>query len=83
MARNCHNAPKKQWKKWAGRPQAMFNRLWFSIRPEMMYCLGAKGMTRREMNVLRWNICWMAADNERGLDEDQALGWFDKKAVKR
>jgi len=63
MAKNTHNVPKKQWNKWNKNEQAMFNRLWYNLSP----CLSGltENATQRAFNVLRFNVCWMAADTMR------------------
>ena len=81
MARNCHGVPKKQWAKWRGRPQAMFNRLWSELGFELKEAQKAGSISPRLMHVIRWNVCWLAAGVEKELDADAKLGWFnDRKA---
>ena len=60
MAKNTHKVPKKQWAKWNKNEQAVFNRLWYNLTPEVLPT--GKEMTQKEFNVLRWNTCWIAAD---------------------
>ena len=59
MAKNVHKVPKLQWKKWNKDEQAMFNRLWDYLTPDLL----PEGvpMTTKQFNVLRWNTCWTAS----------------------
>ena len=75
MARNCHHVPKRQWDKWRGRPQAMFNRLWTQLGFEYSLVIDDAHL----LNVVRWNACRLAAEVEKELEADAKLGWFDKK----
>ena len=65
MAKNVHSVPKKQWRKWNKAEQATFNCLWYRLTPVLLP--PDHKMTQREFNVLRWNICWTAADMQRDL----------------
>lgn len=60
MARNAHKIPKAQWNKWNKNEQAMFNRFWRYIN----HVLLPPGviLKPRQMNVLRHNVCFMAAE---------------------
>ena len=60
MAKNVHGVQKQQWAKWNKQEQATFNRLWYRLGPELLP--PDTKMTQREFNVLRWNVCWVAAD---------------------
>jgi hypothetical protein len=63
MAKNTHKVPKKQWAKWSKQEQAVFNRLWCRLCPGVLP--PAAKMTQRQFNILRWNVCWTAADMMR------------------
>lgn len=77
MAKNVHKVNKRQWKKFGKMGQAMFNRLWYQITPHTMRnLLGCKSLNQKECNILRWNICFLAACEAKQLEQDRKLGWF-------
>ena len=62
MAKNTHKLPKAAWKKFGKNGQAMFNRLWNRLDHNTLKgCLGLEKLNRKELAVVRWNICWMSA----------------------
>jgi hypothetical protein len=82
MAKNTHKVNKKIWTRWGKEGQATFNRLWNRLCPEILPAewknprVRFMNMTQREFNVLRWNVCWTAADmvrdfSESALDSEQ------------
>ena len=76
MAKNTHGVPKKQWKEWNQIEQAMFNRLWYQLSPVLLP--PDVKMTQRKFNILRWNICWTAADTMkdwRGFWSEHSKGY--------
>jgi hypothetical protein len=81
MARNCHHVQKHAWKKFGRRGQAMFNRLWTPMRENLRLEV-FDSLTPVQKRVLLWNACWLAADEEKKLEEDAKLGWFDDKKGK-
>lgn len=68
MARNIHKVQNKQWKKWKGMGQAMFNRLW--------ECTSLVGP---DAQAYRWNSCFMAASIANDLQDE--LKW--NKAIRK
>jgi hypothetical protein len=58
MAKNTHKVPKKMWSRWSKLQQAMFNRMWMEICPELLPT-GVK-LTPKQFSVLRHNICFAA-----------------------
>ena len=72
MATNVHKVPQKQWRKWRGTPQAMYNRMWLRVKETLLQ------QNRKPDYVLIHNLCWEAADVQKELAEDVAAGWFIK-----
>ena len=81
MAKNTHKVNKKNWEAWGKEGQAVFNRLWYRLCPEILPTERKNPgvrmkMTQKEFNVLRWNVCWTAAEmvrdfSESALDSEQ------------
>ena len=81
MAKNTHKVNKKIWTRWGKEGQATFNRLWYRLYPGILPIERKNPgvrmkMTQKEFNVLRWNVCWTAAEmvrdfSESALDSEQ------------
>ena len=56
----------------------MFNRLW--TQAKWMLLEDSDIRKGGKFYSLLRNICWLAADEEKKLEEDAKLGWFDKEA---
>jgi len=60
MARNCHKVCKRQWAKWSKSEQGWFNRMWYRVYN--VHLPTGISMNQKQMNVLRFNICWEVAE---------------------
>ena len=68
MAKNVHKVQKKMWKKFGSDGQAMFNRIWSNVIPELMPPIPHVKLTKKQFSILRWNICCTAASTMKEWD---------------
>ena len=76
MASNTHGIDKKQWKKWTGYPQVIFNRMWHGTGwiLDTDENLKSLHMTRKQKRVLQFNICFEAAIVMKDAEIDRKAG---------
>ena len=62
MAKNAHKVNKRVWKKWHPLQQAVFNRMFDSLRDQGLVNPKGEPLSRKDWGVVRWNSSWLAAD---------------------
>lgn len=65
MAANKYKVPQKQWRKWRGKAQEVFNILYDQYKNGgLAVCIpGAEeNLTAKGRTVGAWNMAWLAAD---------------------
>lgn len=62
---NRHKVPKRQWKKWTGLQQLVFNDMYETLLNDQEMFLHPKADPSRQeyWKTTAWNTAWLAADS--------------------
>ena len=72
--KNLHKVPLRSWRKWDATERRLFNQLWSRLAGPRLGALSVSVLDAvprlADRRVLRFNICWLAAQSLRDLRKD-------------